>query len=146
MTCGSAFGRYTGALPNGRKAGARLSNGCSPADGADRTGPSALLRSTASLDRSRWCNSHVLNATFDRATVGGKAGAAKLAALLRTYFVDQEGMQLQIAVLDAATLRKARESPEAFPNLLVRVSGYCAYFADLQPEVQDEIIARTMHG
>ena len=146
MTCGSAFGRYTGALPNGRKAGARLSNGCSPADGADRTGPSALLRSAASLDRSRWCNSHVLNATFDRNTVGGKAGAAKLAALLRTYFVDQEGMQVQIAVLDASTLKKARENPQAFPNLLVRVSGYCAYFADLQPEVQDEIIARTMHA
>jgi len=146
MTCGSAFGRYTGALPNGRKAGARLSNGASPVDGADRTGPSALLRSVASLDRSRWCNSHVLNATFDRSTIGGKSGAAKLGALLRTYFVDQEGMQVQIAVLDAATLKKARENPQAFPNLLVRVSGYCAYFADLQPEVQDEIIARTMHA
>jgi formate C-acetyltransferase len=146
MTCGSAFGRYTGALPNGRKAGARLSNGASPVDGADRTGPSALLRSAASLDRSRWCNSHVLNATFDRNTIGGKSGAAKLAALLRTYLVDQEGMQIQPALLDAATLRKARANPAAFPNLLVRVSGYCAYFADLQPEVQDEIIARTMHG
>jgi len=146
MTCGSAFGRYTGALPNGRKAGARLSNGASPVDGADRTGPTALLRSVASLDRSRWCNSHVLNATFDRNTIGGRSGAAKLAALLRTYFVDQEGMQVQIAVLDAATLKRARENPQAFPNLLVRVSGYCAYFADLQPEVQDEIIARTMHA
>ena len=146
MTCGSAFGRFTGALPNGRKAGTRLSNGASPVDGADRSGPTALLRSVASLDRSRWCNSHVLNATFDRSTIGGKSGAAKLAALLRTYFVDQEGMQLQIAVLDAATLKKARENPQAFPNLLVRVSGYCAYFADLQPEVQDEIIARTMHA
>lgn len=146
MTCGSAFGRFTGALPNGRKAGTRLSNGCSPADGADRSGPTALLRSVSSLDRSRWCNSHVLNATFDRSTVGGRSGAAKLAALLRTYFVDQEGMQVQIAVLDAATLKKARANPQAFPNLLVRVSGYCAYFADLQPEVQDEIIARTMHA
>jgi formate C-acetyltransferase len=146
MTCGSAFGRHTGALPNGRRAGARLSNGSSPVDGADRTGPSALLRSVSSLDRSRWCNSHVLNATFDRNTIGGKSGAAKLAALLRTYFIDQEGMQLQIAVLDAATLRKARANPAAFPNLLVRVSGYCAYFADLQPEIQDEIIARTMHA
>lgn len=146
MTCGHAFGRYTGALPNGRKAGARLSNGCSPVDGADRTGPSALLRSVAALDRSRWCNSHVLNVTFDKNTIAGKSGSAKLAALLRTYFVDQDGMQVQIAVLDATALKKARENPEDFPNLLVRVSGYCAYFADLQPEVQDEIIARTMHS
>jgi pyruvate formate-lyase/glycerol dehydratase family glycyl radical enzyme len=146
MTCGHAFGRYTGALPNGRRAGARLSNGCSPADGADRNGPSALLRSVAALDKSRWCNSQVLNATFDRNTVGGKAGAAKLASLLRTYFIDQDGMQVQPAILNADDLRRARENPEAFPNLLVRVSGYCAYFADLQPDVQDEIIARTVHG
>mgnify|MGYP000850377364 FL=1 len=55
-------------------------------------------------------------------------------------------MQVQIAVLSADDLRKAREKPEAYPNLLVRVSGYCAYFADLRPEVQDEIIERTMHG
>ncbi|MFA5940653.1 MAG: pyruvate formate lyase family protein [Sinimarinibacterium sp.] len=146
MTCGHAFGRYTGALPNGHRAGTRLSNGCSPVDGADRSGPSALFRSVASLDRSRWSNSHVLNATFDKKTIGGKTGAAVLASLLRTYFLDQQGLQVQIAVLDAAALKLARENPQAFPNLLVRVSGYCAYFADLQPEIQDEIIARTMHG
>ncbi len=55
-------------------------------------------------------------------------------------------MQVQVAVLNADDLRKARENPADYPNLLVRVSGYCAYFADLQPEVQDEIIARTLHG
>ncbi len=146
MTCGHAFGRYTGALANGRRAGMRLSNGCSPADGADRQGPSALFRSVASLDKSKWCNSQVLNATFDRKTIGGQSGAQKLASLLRTYFVDQQGMQVQIAILNADDLRKARENPQDYPNLLVRVSGYCAYFADLQPEIQDEIIARTMHG
>lgn len=146
MTCGHAFGRYTGALANGRRAGERLSNGCSPVDGMDRHGPSAMFRSVASLDKSRWANCQVLNATFDRKTIGGKAGGAKLASLLRTYFLDQDGMQVQIAVLNADDLRRARENPGDYPNLLVRVSGYCAYFADLQPEVQDEIIARTMHG
>lgn len=146
MTCGHAFGRYTGALANGRRAGERLSNGCSPVDGMDRNGPSALFRSVAGLDKSRWANSHVLNATFDRKTIGGRAGAARLASLLRTYFLDQDGLQVQIAVLNADDLRRARENPADYPNLLVRVSGYCAYFADLQPEVQDEIIARTLHG
>ncbi len=146
MTCGHAFGRYTGALANGRRAGSRLSNGCSPADGADRHGPSALFRSVASLDKSHWCNSQVLNATFDRKTLGGPAGASRLASLLRTYFIDQDGMQVQIAILSADDLRNAKERPQDYPNLLVRVSGYCAYFADLQAEVQDEIIARTMHA
>lgn len=146
MTCGHAFGRFTGALPQGRRAGRRLSNGCSPADGADRDGPSSMLRSVASLDRSRWGNGHVLNTTFDRNTIGGRAGAERLVALLRNYFHDQRGIQLQIALLSADDLLKARENPADFPNLLVRVSGYCAYFSDLQPEIQNEIIARTMHG
>ena len=56
MTCHVGFGRVTGALPNGRKAGMRLSNGLSPVDGMDREGPSALLRSAASLDSVKWAN------------------------------------------------------------------------------------------
>lgn len=146
MTCGYGFGRFTGALPNGRRAGTRLSNGISPVNGAERNGPTAMLRSVASLDRSRWSNGHVLNATFERGTIGDAAGGARLASLLRHYLCDQQGMQIQVAVLSGEDLLEARRNPAAFPNLLVRVSGYCAYFADLQPDVQAEIIGRTMHG
>jgi formate C-acetyltransferase len=54
-------------------------------------------------------------------------------------------MQAQVNVLDAETLRKAKLHPELFPNLLVRVSGFSAYFNDLSEPVKDEIIARTEH-
>jgi formate C-acetyltransferase len=65
--------------------------------------------------------------------------------LFRTYF-EMGGMQVQVNVLDADTLRAAREDPTLYPDLVVRVAGYCVYFNDLQPAVKDEIIDRTAHG
>ncbi len=146
MTCGDAFGRYTGALPNGRLAGTRLSNGISAVNGADKKGPTALLRSAASLDKSAWANCHVLNIKFDKRTTRGETGKHALMSLFRDYLINKKGMQVQTNILDSGELRKAQENPADYPNLLVRVSGYCAYFNDLQPEVQDEIIERSAHG
>jgi len=145
MTCHIAFGRLTGALPNGRGSGQRMSNGLSPADGADRKGPTAVLRSAASLDSRKWSNCCAWNLKFDRKTVAGKAGRSALANLFTTYF-DQGGMKVQANVLDADMLRAAKQNPAEYPGIVVRVAGYCAYFNDLQPSVQDEIIERTAHG
>jgi formate C-acetyltransferase len=145
MTCHIGFGRVTGALPNGRLAGSRLSNGLSAADGADRSGPFALLRSAAALDSSQWANCCALNVKFDQGLVRGRAGGVALGALFKTYF-EQGGMQLQVNILDTETLLAARADPAAHPGIVVRVAGYCAYFNELQPDAQDEIIARTVHG
>lgn len=145
MTCHIGFGKKTGALPNGRLAGQRLSNGLSPIDGSDRHGPTAVLRSAASLDSSKWANCCALNMKFDKKTVEGKSGRSALSGIFKAYF-DQGGMQVQVNVLDADMLREARKDPFAHPGLVVRVAGYCAYFNDLQPDVQDEIIQRTAHG
>ena len=145
MTCHHGFGQRTGALPSGRLAGERLSNGFSPVDGADRQGPTSLLHSAASLDTRRWANGGALNVKFDKRTVAGEKGRDALAALVGGY-MDSGGMQVQVNVLDGETLRRAQQDPESHRGLVVRVAGYCANFTDLQPEVQDEIIARTVHG
>lgn len=145
MTCHVGFGRVTGALPNGRKAGARLSNGLSPVDGMDREGPSALLRSAASLDSTQWANCAALNIKFDPRLVRAESGRRALVSLFRNYFA-QGGMQVQANVLDSNVLRAAKKDPAAWPGIVVRVAGYCAYFNDLCPQVQDEIIERTAHG
>jgi formate C-acetyltransferase len=145
MTCHIGFGRKTGALPSGRLAGERLSNGLSPIDGLDRCGPTAVLRSAAALNSHKWSNCCALNIKFDKKMVSGQVGKKALSGIFRTYF-EQGGMQVQVNVLDADMLREARQDPNAHPGLVVRVSGYCAYFNDLQPNVQDEIIERTAHG
>ncbi|MBM4445987.1 MAG: hypothetical protein FJ023_01370 [Chloroflexi bacterium] len=145
MTCYIGFGHITGALANGRPAGRPLSNGLSPVNGADRRGPTAMLRSAASLDSRKWANCCALNLKFDKKVVQGTAGWRAISSILDAYF-NQGGMQLQINVLDADMLRAAKDDPAAYPGIVVRVAGYCAYFNDLQPAVQDEIIERTAHG
>ena len=132
MTCHIGFGRNTGALPSGRHAGARLSNGLSPIDGLDRSGPTGVLRSAASLDSHKWANCCALNMKFDKKIISGPAGKKSLSGIFRTFF-DQGGMQVQANVLDADMMREARKDPTAHPGLVVRVAGYCAYFNDLQP-------------
>ena len=111
----------------------------------ERFGPTAVLRSAASLDSEKWTNCCALNLKFDRKLVQGTTGRKALSSLFRNYF-QQGGMQVQVNILDADTLRAARTDPAAYPGIVVRVAGYCAYFNDLQPAVQDEIIERTAHG
>ena len=146
MTCGTGFGRYTGASASGRKAGQRLANGASPSDGSDRKGPTAALRSVSGLDRSGWGNSYVFNLKFDSKLVAGAVGRRHLGGLFRDYLVNRKGTQVQANVLGVDTLLAARLNPEDYPDLLVRLSGYCAYFNDLSPEMKDEVIARMSHG
>jgi formate C-acetyltransferase len=130
------------AMPSGRLAGSPLADGLAPVDGSDRLGPTASLNSVARLDHRRFGNGINLNIKFDAATVAGREGRVALEALIRGYFA-QGGMQMQINVLDPAVLEEAMADPESHRNLLVRISGYCAYFVDLTPTMQQELIDRT---
>ncbi len=145
MTCHIGFGRKTGALPDGRHAGARMSNGLAPADGTERQGPTAVLRSAASLDSHAWGNCYALNMKFHKGLVQGETGVRALSSIFRNYF-DQGGMQVQVNVLDADKLRAAKDDPTLYPDLVVRVAGYCVYFNDLNVATKNEIIERTAHG
>jgi len=142
VTAHNYFGQVTGALPNGRRRGQPFASGISPANGMDRTGPTALINSVTRIDFTRIANGVNFNIKFDGSTLAGQRGPRLLGDILKTYF-DAGGMQIQTNVLDAETLRAAQKDPGAYPNLLVRVSGYSAYFHDLVPEMQDEIIQRT---
>ena len=136
------FGQVTGALPHGRKKGESFASGIAPVNGMDRLGPTALLNSVNRFDFTKTANGINLNLKFDSHCLRGENGTMALGGLVKTYF-RRGGMQVQINVLDPAILLQARENPEAYPNLLVRVSGYSAYFNDLTPEMQDELIRRT---
>lgn len=142
MTCHRGFGELTSALPSGRLAGESLADGLAPSDGADRFGPTASLNSVASLNHQRFGNGINLNLKFDSNTLKGDKGKDLLRGLVKGYF-KQGGMQVQVNVIDAAVLQSAKEHPEKYRNLLVRISGYSAYFVDLTPAMQQEIIDRT---
>jgi pyruvate formate-lyase/glycerol dehydratase family glycyl radical enzyme len=137
------FGSVTGAMPDGRKAGMPLSEGISPVQGADRRGPTAVLKSAAKMDHAR-TGGTLLNQKFNPSLLRTEEGLDKFVQLIRTYF-RLDGHHIQFNVVDAATLRAAQEHPEQYRSLIVRVAGYSDYFCDLTKALQDEIIARTEH-
>jgi trans-4-hydroxy-L-proline dehydratase len=140
-TCHVYFGSVTGATPDGRKAWEPLSDGISPVQGADRKGPTAVLRSAAKLDHAR-TGGTLLNQKFTPRVLEGEDGLDRLAQLVRTYF-RMDGHHIQFNVVTAETLKAAQKEPDKHRDLIVRVAGYSDYFCDLTTALQDEIIART---
>ena len=137
------FGQMTGATPDGRKAGEPLSDGISPSQGADKHGPTAVVKSVAKIDHTR-TGGTLLNQKFLPQVLQDEQGITNLAHLVRTYF-RLGGHHAQFNVVSAETLRNAQKNPEKYGDLIVRVAGYSDYFVDIGKELQDEIIARTEH-
>ena len=142
-TCHVYFGSVIGATPDGRKAEKPLSEGISPVQGADRKGPTAVLKSAAKLDHLK-TGGTLLNQKFSPPLLEGESGLNNLASLVRAYF-KLDGHHIQFNVIRAETLREAQDNPEEYSNLIVRVAGYSDYFNHLNRELQDEIIQRTEH-
>jgi formate C-acetyltransferase len=142
-TCHIYFGQVLGASANGRFAGMPISDGTSPSHGADRNGPTAVIKSLGKMDHVK-SGGTLLNQRFLPSVLEGKEGIEKLAHLMRAYF-KLNGHHIQFNVVDTSTLRKAQEAPEEYRDLLVRVAGYSDYFVDLDIDHQEEIIARTEH-
>ena len=140
-TCHVYFGSVVGATPDGRLAYKPLSEGISPVQGADKLGPTAVLKSAAKMDHLR-TGGTLLNQKFTPKLLEGDEGIDNLAHLIRGYF-KLDGHHIQFNVVSAATLRAAQNSPEKYKNLIVRVAGYSDYFCDLNRDLQDEIISRT---
>ncbi|HSG81771.1 MAG TPA: trans-4-hydroxy-L-proline dehydratase [Gemmatimonadota bacterium] len=142
-TCHIYFGAVCGASADGRRASQPLSEGISPVQGADRHGPTAVLRSAAKLDHGR-TGGTLLNQKLAPGLMDGEEALDKFVQLVRAYF-KQDGHHIQFNVVDAETLRAAQAEPEKYRDLIVRVAGYSDYFCDLGKTLQDEIIARTEH-
>jgi formate C-acetyltransferase len=139
-----ALGEVTGATPDGRRAGAWLSEGVSPVQGHDRKGPTASTRSVAKLDHAR-TNGTLLNLKISPQAVKTDRDLPKLAALIRGYFA-QGGHHVQFNIVDRSLLEQAMERPEEHRDLLIRVAGYSDYFTLLSRDIQQEILSREEHG
>jgi len=140
-TCHVYFGSVVGATPDGRKSGEPLSEGISPVQGADRHGPTAVLKSAAKIDHVR-TGGTLLNQKFTPHMFDDADSVDKMVQLIRSYF-RMDGHHIQFNVVSVETLRAAQKEPDKYRDLIVRVAGYSDYFVDLGPALQDEIIRRT---
>jgi len=143
-TCHIYFGKMLGATPNGRFAEKPISDGTSPSHGADRHGPTAVIKSMSKMDQIK-SGGTLLNQRFLPGALEKKEDIIKLTQLIRTYF-KLKGHHIQFNVVDTESLRDAQASPDEYRDLLVRVAGYSDYFVDLDTFHQEEIIERTEHG
>ena len=137
-------GAFTAATPNGRRAGEPISNGVCPSQGCDVKGPTAAMKSVAKLGFDILPSGASHTISINPTALQTDEQLDKFAALLRTYN-ELGGTSLQFNVIDAETLRDAQRNPESYQNLLVRVTGYNAYFVGMSRALQDEIIARIEH-
>jgi len=135
------YATTTAATPDGRARGTYLSNGICPVTGVDRKGPVAVARSVHAADLSVAPNGGSHTISFNPVLGRTDKGRANLKAFLQGYG-RQGGSALQINMIAPETLRRAQKEPDQYSNLLVRVTGYNAYFTALGKELQDEIIAR----
>ncbi len=140
------FGKVVSATPNGRKAWTPLSDGSSASHGADVNGPTAVLLSNFSSKNLDYREraSRLLNIKLSPKCVAGEEGSRKLVSFIRT-FCDLKLWHIQFNIINKQTLLAAQRDPEKYRGLLVRVAGYSAYFVDLSPDLQNDIIARTEH-
>jgi pyruvate formate-lyase/glycerol dehydratase family glycyl radical enzyme len=137
------FGKVTGATADGRLAGDAVSEGVSPVQGADRKGPTAVVKSLGKMDHVR-TGGTLLNQKFTPQLLAGDTGLAGVKDLVRSYF-RLMGHHIQFNVVTADTLREAQKFPEKYRDLIVRVAGFSDYFVDCSTELQNEIIRRTEH-
>jgi hypothetical protein len=139
------LGRACGATPDGRKAGFPFADGGGPAQGCERNGPTSAILSTTSWDHAPLIGGVAYNMKFNSTLFDSPASVKGLEDLLVTY-LRRGGFEVQVNVLDPDTLAKARENPEQFCDLVVRIGGYTDYFTRLSPQMQEEVMKRTEFG
>ena len=137
------FGQDTMATPDGRRCGFPLGDGSGPAQGREHSGPTASVLSSTKWDHSAFIGGIAVNMKFGK-KLFKRESLPKLASLIKT-FLQRGGFEMQINVVDAETLARARENPENYADLVVRIGGYSDYFVRLSDTMQREVMERTAH-
>lgn len=138
------LGKETGASPDGRVSGFPLGDGSGPAQGREKKGPTASIISSTKWDHSPFIGGIAINMKFNKSFFK-KETLGKMISLIKAFML-RGGFELQINVIDNEVLKKAKENPELYRDIIVRIGGYSDYFVHLSPEMQDEVITRTGHN
>lgn len=146
LNVGTRYGRNTPALPSGRPAGVPLANSITPHYGMQQTDLLSALNSVACIDFAHYAeNGTTATFTIDAALFQNPEGVKNLASIFKTFLMNG-GMQIQPNVIDRQILLDAYHNPGKYPDLLVRIAGYCAYFNELSDELKLVIINRTCYS
>jgi pyruvate formate-lyase/glycerol dehydratase family glycyl radical enzyme len=137
-----AQGYHTWATPDGRKTGEPLADATSPGQGRDRLGPTGIFNSTVCFDHTKYMDGIALNIRIHPTALRSNEGIAKLRDMTKAYF-DNDGMEVQYNVVSTDVLRAAQKDPASYRDLVVRIAGYSAYFVELSPDMQNDIISRN---
>ena len=119
-----------------------MADATSPAQGRDLNGPTAVFNSTCCFDHSRFMDGIALNMRIHPSSVSTDEGLGKLKEMTKTYF-SNGGMEVQYNIVSAETMRAAQEDPQTYRDLVVRIAGFSAYFVEMTPDLQNDIISRT---
>ena len=136
-----AQGRITFATPDGRKTGEPIADAISPCQSRDKCGPTAVFTSTNVFDHHYYLGGIALNIRMHPSVLSREDGIIKLRDMTKAYFEDG-GLEVQYNIVDTATLKAAQADPKTYRDLVVRIAGYSAYFVELSPDLQNDIIAR----
>ncbi len=139
------YGKTVGATPNGRRAGAALSHGANPNPGFRRDGAVTALSNAIASVQCGFGNTAPLQLEFDPQMSMENGGLEFVENLIRTHF-ELGGTLININVLDGEKLMKAHEDPDLYPDLVVRVTGFTAYFVSLSPQFRQLVIDRFLYG
>ena len=137
-----AQGKLTFATPDGRLDAQPIADATSPAQGRDENGPTAVFNSECCFDHRRFMDGLALNIRIHPSAVSDDEGVKKLAAMTKAYF-ENGGMEVQYNIVSAETMRAAQKDPQAYRDLVVRIAGFSAYFVEMTPDLQNDIISRT---
>lgn len=137
-------GLEVNATPDGRFAYEPLNEGCSPTQGTDVSGPTAVIKSVSKLPNTKVAAGQLLNMRFAPSVFDNESTLRKFLAFLRTC-IELNVYHNQFNVIDVQTLKDAQANPRNYSDLIVRVAGYCAKFISLSPEAQNAIIARSQN-
>lgn len=135
------WGKQTAASLDGRKSTVYMNPANNPQGGASKNGPTAVLNSLCKFD-AKYHGGSVQNIKFTPRMM--HEDKEKVQAMFQTYF-DNGGCQLMVTVVDHGQLEDAQKHPEKYPDLIVRVAGYSAVFVNLTPDIQAELLSRTLY-
>lgn len=139
------FGQEVGATPDGRLAGTAINHGANPQAGSVRNGEMTTMSDAIAAVQCGRGNTAPFQLELDPCVTESAGGVEKVMALLRTH-LNHGGTLINVNIVDADKIRAAHKDPSLYPDLVVRVTGFTAYFATLSPEFRQLVVDRIMEA